>query len=173
MDGERRNMDTAEENGILFITGGAFQGKQRKALSLFKDKRVCVVEAASLPSSWFLNEIGSDDELQGNNESVEGGIPGGENLDALIVNHMERIAPLLRKTPIEPETAVSRLIARLETLYPACRLVFIADEVGSGVVPLGGDERKERELAGRTAFLLASRATRVIRVLAGISMVIK
>jgi len=139
--------------------------------------KLCHYSETNASASWkrhrFLNEIGSDDELQGNNESVEGGIPGGESLDALIVNHMERIAPLLRKTPIEPETAVSRLIARLETLYPACRLVFIADEVGSGVVPLGGDERKERELAGRTAFLLASRATRVIRVLAGISMVIK
>lgn len=49
----------------------------------------------------------------------------------------------------------------------------IATEVGSGVVPLDPAERAARERAGRLNQLLAARATAVVRVFCGISVVIK
>lgn len=49
----------------------------------------------------------------------------------------------------------------------------ISCEVGSGVVPVDVDERRERELAGRLAIELAARARVVIRVVCGLPVPLK
>ncbi len=51
--------------------------------------------------------------------------------------------------------------------------VVIADEVGSGVVPVDEDKRLFREQAGRLSVMLAQRAARVIRVVCGLPQVLK
>ena len=51
--------------------------------------------------------------------------------------------------------------------------VVIADEVGSGVVPVDEAERIFREQAGRLSVMLAQRAGRVIRVVCGLPRVLK
>ena len=50
----------------------------------------------------------------------------------------------------------------------AAKQVIACVEVGSGVVPLGRDERAWRERAGRLACELAQRADRVVRMVCGI-----
>lgn len=51
--------------------------------------------------------------------------------------------------------------------------VLIADEVGSGVVPVGADARRYRECVGRICGELASRSEEVWRVICGIPVCLK
>ena len=51
--------------------------------------------------------------------------------------------------------------------------VVIATEIGGGVVPVDGKERRHREAAGRLACLLAARADTVVRVCCGLPQLLK
>lgn len=53
------------------------------------------------------------------------------------------------------------------------RAVIICDEVGGGVVPMNPEERRWRDLVGRTCALLAARADKVVRLCCGIPQIIK
>ena len=46
-------------------------------------------------------------------------------------------------------------------------------EVGAGVIPLHYEQRRAREATGRLCILLAARAEKVVRLVAGIPVVIK
>jgi len=64
---------------------------------------------------------------------------------------------------------------RAEALLPALlqKRVVVCDEVGSGVIPLEKRDREAREATGRLCVLLAREAERVVRVVAGIPVVLK
>ncbi|HPR40428.1 MAG TPA: bifunctional adenosylcobinamide kinase/adenosylcobinamide-phosphate guanylyltransferase, partial [Oscillospiraceae bacterium] len=49
----------------------------------------------------------------------------------------------------------------------------LCDEVGSGVIPVAGNEAAARRAVGKLCILLAQRATCVVRVVCGIPTVIK
>ena len=51
--------------------------------------------------------------------------------------------------------------------------LVLCREVGSGVIPLDPDERKWREAVGRLCCALAKEATAVVRVTAGIPVLLK
>ena len=51
--------------------------------------------------------------------------------------------------------------------------VVVCNEVGSGIVPLSARERQAREATGRLCIQLAARASRVVRLVCGIPVVIK
>ncbi len=51
--------------------------------------------------------------------------------------------------------------------------VVVCDEVGSGVIPATREQRDAREQTGRLCVQLAKRATKVVRLVAGIPTVIK
>ena len=55
----------------------------------------------------------------------------------------------------------------------ASREVVCCCEVGMGVVPIDHEERAWRERVGRTCTKLAAEATRVVRMVCGIPMVLK
>ena len=55
----------------------------------------------------------------------------------------------------------------------ASREVVCCCEVGMGVVPIDRDERAWRERVGRTCTKLAAEATRVVRMVCGIPMILK
>lgn len=52
-------------------------------------------------------------------------------------------------------------------------IIFLCNEVGSGLVPIDPIERQYRETVGRACCSLAKRAKRVHRIVCGISSVIK
>ncbi len=170
---------------MIFITGGAYQGKLDVALSLFEEKDAMIVDADSLPHSWFSERIDgtiSSFKTISENGAIRFEPMSLENLDhdsgfgqfeVIVVNHVERIATILRERSMSPEDAINSFLLNLQNDCPDGQLVLLADEVGAGVVPLGKETRTERELAGRLSTLLASKATQVIRVLAGVPMVIK
>ena len=51
--------------------------------------------------------------------------------------------------------------------------VVVCNEVGSGVIPVERRAREGREAAGRLCILLAQHATRVVRLVCGIPIIIK
>lgn len=53
------------------------------------------------------------------------------------------------------------------------KLIFICDEIGNGIVPMDGFERKWREETGRILCKIAERAEKVTRLVAGLPQVIK
>lgn len=61
-----------------------------------------------------------------------------------------------------------------ELLGPLCgKEVVACCEVGSGIIPLDRGARDAREATGRLCVLLAQRADKVVRMVAGIPTVIK
>ena len=181
---------------FTFITGGAYQGKLNYALSLFHSNPVLLIDGSVVPEDWFssslesssLNDmdavrlvlaerersnIGSDDmhiaflEEEPDKLDME-----GVTLDA-IVNHAEMMVKVIRSLSMTPEKALENLLSNFKRSNQIGRLVIIADEVGSGVVPLGKEARLDREYAGKLAVACASRASQVVHVLAGIPIVIK
>ena len=75
----------------------------------------------------------------------------------------------------------SQLAAGLDPLKEAERLladspsdlVVVTNEIGCGLVPVDAEEREWREASGRVNCLLAERASRVIRVVCGVGLVLK
>ena len=65
--------------------------------------------------------------------------------------------------------------ARADDLLPALleKEVVSCCEVGSGVIPMHFEQRRAREATGRLCVQLAARADKVVRMVAGIPMVIK
>ncbi len=70
-------------------------------------------------------------------------------------------------TMADPEGAPA-LLESLKT-----KEVVVCDEVGSGVIPLEKARRLGREATGRLCCQLAKEAAKVVRLVAGIPMVIK
>ena len=55
----------------------------------------------------------------------------------------------------------------------SAKAVVVCDEVGSGVIPATRQQRDAREQTGRLCVQLAKRASKVVRLVAGLPMVIK
>ena len=62
-------------------------------------------------------------------------------------------------------------ISRLIEVNP--NIILIMDEVGNGIVPMDRNERMWREQVGKTGCYLAKRASKVIRLVCGLSQQIK
>ena len=64
---------------------------------------------------------------------------------------------------------------QMDDLLPALleKEVVACSEVGSGVIPMHFEQRRAREATGRLCVQLAARADKVVRMVAGIPMVIK
>lgn len=170
-----------EDYGTLtFITGGAYQGKLRYALSLFAPHPVAVIEGDAIPETWFsksqdpqgVSDIGTIRILSSEEKHGEGDADGNA-FDTVIVNHVERSVGTIRTLAMTPEEALENLLMNFKHSNQVRRLILIADEVGSGVVPLGEKARRDRDDAGRLAVACASKASRVVHVLAGVPLIIK
>ena len=67
----------------------------------------------------------------------------------------------------DPEHADDLLPALLQKKAVAC------SEVGSGVIPMHYEQRRAREATGRLCVQLAAKADKVVRMVAGVPVVIK
>ncbi len=165
---------------LTFITGGAYQGKLRYALSLFAPHPVAVIDGDAIPENWFslsqdpqgVSDIGTIRLLSSEGKHGECEADGNA-FDTVIVNHVERIVGTIRTLSMTPEESLENLLANFKRSNQVRRLIFIADEVGSGVVPLGEEARRDRDDAGKLAVACASKASRVVHVLAGVPLIIK
>lgn len=84
-----------------------------------------------------------------------------------VIYPLQEIIRTLLAQNIDPLTALSEHCST----HP--EVIYICDEVGSGVVPLEPEQRDWREAVGRCCVMLAARANRVERIFCGLSMVLK
>ncbi len=164
---------------FVFITGGAYQGKLNYALSLLDPNPVCLIEGDAIPENWFSisHESRNVGELDAMSIVFTGEEPDEFSTEDIafdtVIDHAQMMVGTIRALSITPEKALENLLENFKKSNQFGRLIIIADEVGSGVVPLGAEERLDREYAGRLAVACAAKASQVIHVLAGIPIVIK
>lgn len=132
------------------IVGGAFQGKLKWA---FKHYGYEESEAADA------GKYSKADMEQLKKKVAAGRIK--------IITHVEEMVKAWLKQEKKPVEQLEELLAQNE------HIIFIMDEIGSGIVPMDAFERKYREEAGRCGCFLAKRAERVIRVIYGSGTIIK
>ena len=92
---------------------------------------------------------------------------GIEDVADGVLDDKKALYGLEKLVAADPEGAEELLPALLEKEAVACC------EVGSGVIPIRYEQRRAREATGRLCILLAARAEKVIRLVAGIPTVIK
>lgn len=129
---------------MIFIVGGAFQGKTEFALGL---------------TGLGLNEI-FDGQL--------------EDISTLsskpILNHLEAVIRRLLLDGSTPEQALNLII---QAVRKNPDIVILSDEIGNGLVPTDSFERYYRETTGRICCHIAGEADFVYRVICGIGTLIK
>ena len=84
-----------------------------------------------------------------------------------ILDDKKALYGLEKLVAADPEHADDLLPRLLQKEAVAC------SEVGSGVIPLHYEQRLAREATGRLCILLAARAEKVVRLVAGIPVIIK
>lgn len=136
---------------MIFITGGAHQGKLDYAKNNYKLSNSDIADGAD-------TDI---DKL---------------DIDKLYkkrcITNLQLIARDSKsQTPEALEDFVAELISREKDT--GIEYIMVMDEVGSGIVPIKKEDRDYREAAGRLGCLIAESSRIVIRVICGIGQQIK
>lgn len=84
-----------------------------------------------------------------------------------VLDDKKALYGLEKLVAVDPENAESLLPELLKKEAVACA------EVGSGVIPVHYEQRRAREATGRLCILLAARADKVVRLVAGIPTTIR
>lgn len=92
---------------------------------------------------------------------------GPEDIADGVLDEKKALYGLEKLVAADPEGATSLLPVLLGKEVVACA------EVGSGVIPVHYEQRRAREATGRLCVQLATRAEKVVRMVAGIPVVIK
>ena len=90
-----------------------------------------------------------------------------QGLQARVINNYQELIRNL----VEAGEDVKEYTQRLVEVNP--RAIIICDEVGMGIVPVDKDERIWREAVGRSLKIIAEASERVVRIYAGLEVVIK
>lgn len=79
----------------------------------------------------------------------------------------------IRRLLEEGKDAVQCAEAASELMDSKPELIWIADEIGCGIVPLDPKEREYREVTGRILCAAAKRASHMERIICGVGQVLK
>lgn len=105
-------------------------------------------------------------------EVIDGAICDlGEIIDVEEVKAIDHLETLIRRFMDEQKVVPDAFILEIVKKNPD--VVFICDDIGSGIVPNDEFERQWRDKTGEICCMLAAKAQRVIRMIAGIPQVIK
>lgn len=132
-------------NKIIFITGGAYQGKLEYAKEKYKidDKDIA--------------------------EPDENGYINDEELKKKCINNFN----LIIKHASDKSEDITEICDDILKKHEGSDVVIIMNDVGSGIVPMEKSERVYRENVGRAGCYIAKRADVVVRVSCGCGMAIK
>ena len=137
---------------MIFITGGAFQGKEAYARTL-----------SGLGQEEFVGR------------KADGTVSGKEGAQAPVAGQLAG-----KKILVNYQGFVRQALAQGEDVLEMTRQVlaqepeFVTmDEVGCGILPMAKEERQYRDLAGAAGQMLAASAREVYRVVAGIPVRIR
>lgn len=168
---------------IILITGGARSGKSRYAEKRAEEMggRRLYVATAEANDEEMAQRIAAHRKRRGNQwrtieeplELTEALLRQRGNTDCALVDCLTLWLSnlLLRRDEEYTSEKVSELIEKLPQLD--FHLIFVTNEVGSGIVPDNPLARKFRDLAGWTNQSLAQAANEVILMVAGVPMIAK
>ena len=94
------------------------------------------------------------------------GYEGSDMADAALDEKsvLYNLQNLIAASPVSEQLMTEKLLSKS---------VVICNEVGSGIIPLGKDERESREKTGRMCIILAQNAEKVVRIVCGLPTVLK
>jgi adenosylcobinamide kinase/adenosylcobinamide-phosphate guanylyltransferase len=168
---------------VLVVTGGARSGKSRYAESRAMEmgRRLLYVATAEPKDSEMARRIAEHQKSRGKWwKTVEEPIDitrsltrYGRNRDCVLIEcvtlWLSNVLLQKGEARVAPELdAVLQLISKCE--FP---LIFVTNEVGSGIVPDTPMARRFAELAGQTNQRIAAAADEVVLMVAGIPVTIK
>lgn len=133
---------------MILITGGAYQGKQKIARSLWEQHKI---EQNAIEPIVAAGNIADQEQL----------------LRAEIIVQFHLWIRRMMEEEKEPYPFVHKLF------HKNPQVVLTLDQVGCGVVPIDAFDRKYRETVGRIGCLLADQADEVYLVTCGIARKIK
>ena len=129
---------------MIFIIGGAYQGKLESALDLYNFKKDEVANCFDANKSEVCTK------------------PVVYNFHLLIKRLLEEF---------EDNSKVKEEVNKILAKNP--NAVIISNEIGYGVVPIDKNDRQYRELTGRISCEIAKISSEVHRVVCGIGTIIK
>ncbi len=161
---------------MIFVVGGAYQGKLDYAKSICRERRGTEVREESEKEK---NKKGKNERESGEKEDRDkaklgmtavcdgGSVPFEEWKNYEIIDHFHQAVRKMMEQGLEVETFINQL------LEDNPELIIVMDEIGCGIVPIDAADRKYRDIVGQAGQLLAGRAAQVHRVVCGIGMRIK
>lgn len=93
-----------------------------------------------------------------------------ERHSGVVINHLHRI---IRELLDEGSTEDQIRALLLELKDKDYETVFIANEIGNGIVPMNPEDREWRDVTGRILVAIAAASDEVVRIYCGIPQVIK
>jgi len=171
-------------NALLhFVLGGSRSGKSRRAEELAHQSSLPVVYIATCSTALADPEMQTRIEQHRERRPAEWKtIENRFDLKNLVVEHEGALLLLDCLTlwlSFRQMTAKdSEIIAELEEVLRHARelgrpLIFVSNEIGTGLVPASAEARRFRDLAGMANQLVASQATRVELMVAGLPLILK
>lgn len=139
---------------MILVFGGRAQGKLDFARNYLEDDYI------ELP------DLADFEDLMVHGDG--GGIIGGFGLGLLVADCRRWLDRNLDLKEEDLYQALENLVFVLPE-----RTILIVEDIGSGVVPLGAEERARREANGRVLQFLAQQAEAVYRLTAGIATELK
>jgi adenosylcobinamide kinase/adenosylcobinamide-phosphate guanylyltransferase len=163
---------------VSLILGGARSGKSRYAEAMIGDRPALYVATAEARDAEMRERIKQHQARRGTNWTTrEAPI---ELADALMAADKSRVVLIdcltlwlsnLLEAKRDPGLEATALIARLPEIHAP--LIFVANEVGLGIVPDNALARAFRDHAGRLNQQIAAAANRVVFVAAGLPLILK
>lgn len=128
---------------MIFIIGGAYQGKEAFAKKLLGN--------SAAESTWADGRV----------------VPLSHISEYQVITHFHEAIRRMMQEQMNPESVIHELLLEKPSM------VFLMDEIGYGVVPMDAQDREYREAVGHAGQLLARHAKQVYRVICGIGTPIK
>lgn len=149
---------------MVFVTGGAYQGKYTYIKANFNIDDSTILNCSELGGNLELSDI--------ENFLIEKGMKS-----SCILNVHELIKCIVTNQNLACITdrdigkCMTDVFERLLIQRPD--ILITMDEVGCGIVPIGKTDRVYREAVGFVGCFLAARADSVVRVISGIGQILK
>lgn len=177
---------------IHLILGGARSGKSRHAETLAREaegagarvvyiatawagdaemRRRIAEHRARRPASWTSLELPDAGAALANALKAQAGPGRCVLVDCLTLWLAQHLCPPAGVPPREAQAEVGALLDALPGL--AGRVLFVSNEIGLGVMPLGAETRRTVDALGRLHQQLAERARRVTLMVAGLPLELK
>lgn len=138
-------MDTIKDSKLIFVTGGAFQGKRDYVMRNFNISK----EQIAVPSE-------------------DGSLESGD-LNKICICGFHRVIKKMTQEGADVIRECDDLLKR----HFGKTFIIIMNDVGNGIVPIDKMERSYRENAGRAGCYIAHRADIVVKVVCGCAIGVK